>query len=136
MVGGISYVAARDAYRAMVTSLPEEAKADRREVAIDESEVTVDGRRYFLWLARDVDGGQILVFHGSPTGSAEDGSRFLAAVGAMCSNRPMVRLGAGASEPTGLLNLDLYFQRTERAAAPPQPSLLDWFGRIFRGSGQ
>ncbi|HYC11860.1 MAG TPA: hypothetical protein VEC02_04280, partial [Nitrososphaerales archaeon] len=93
IVGGISYIAARDAYLAMVTSLPAEAKKFRREVAIDGSDVSIEGRRYYLWLARDVDSGEILVFHGSPTGSAEDGARFLAAVGSLCSNRPVARLG-------------------------------------------
>jgi len=128
MVGGISYVAARDAYLGMVTSLPQESKQYRREVAIDGSEVSLEGRRYYLWLARDVDNGEIMVFHGSPTGSAEDGARFLAAVGAMCSNRPAVRLGEGPSAPQGLLNLDLYFQ------TQPAPSLIDRIGRIFRGN--
>jgi len=128
MVGGISYIAARDAYLAMVTSLPQESRRFRREVAIDGSEVTLEGRRYYLWLARDVDSGEILVFHGSPTGSAEDGARFLAAVGALCLNKPMVRLGGGPNEPRGLLNLDLYFQH-------PQPlSFMDRIGRIFRGT--
>ncbi|HME18159.1 MAG TPA: hypothetical protein VKF15_00285 [Nitrososphaerales archaeon] len=128
MVGGMSYIAARDAYLAMVTSLPQEVRKFRREVAIDGSEVSMEGRRYYLWLARDVDSGEILVFHGSPTGSAEDGARFLAAVGAMCSNKPFVRLGEGPDEPRGLLNLDLYFQ------PQPPPSLIDRIGRIFRGS--
>jgi putative transposase len=129
MVGGISYVAARDAYLSMVTSLPEETRKYRREVAIDGSEVSMGGRRYYVWLARDVDGGEILAFHGSPTGSAEDGARFLAAVGAVCLNRPVVRLGDGVGASSGLLNLDLYFQQ------PPSRSFIDRIGRIFRGSG-
>lgn len=129
MVGGISYVAARDAYLSMVTSLPEESREYRREVAIDGSEVSVGGRRYYIWLARDVDNGGILAFHGSPTGSAEDGARFLAAVGALCLNRPAVRLGEGPNAPRGLLNLDLYFQ------TPPSMSFIDRIGRILRGVG-
>ncbi|MGD1055069.1 MAG: hypothetical protein ABR867_03195, partial [Nitrososphaerales archaeon] len=76
MVGGISYVAARDAYLSLVTSLPEETRKHRREVAIDGSEAAIEGRSYYVWLARDVDTGGILAFHGSPTGSAEDGARF------------------------------------------------------------
>jgi putative transposase len=128
MVGGMSYIAARDAYLSMVTSLPEETKKYRREVAIDGSEISMEGRRYYLWLARDVDSGEILAFHGSPTGSAEDGARFLSAVGALCANKPAVRIGEGSSAPRGLLNLDLYFQS-------PQPrSLIGIIGRIFRGS--
>ncbi len=128
MVGGISYIAARDAYLSMVTSLPEETKQYRREVAIDESEVTLDGRHYFLWLARDVDSGEILAFHGSPSGSAEDGARFLAAVGALSQNRPLVRFGEGKAAPRSLLNLDLYFRSTHTV------SFMDRIGRIFRGN--
>ncbi len=128
MLGGMSYIAARDAYLAMVMSLPEETRRYRREVAVDGSEVGVEGRRYYLWLARDVDSGEILTFHGSPTGSAEDGARFLSTVGALCANRPLVRLGEGTSAPRGLLNLDLYFQSSESL------SFIDRIGRIFRGS--
>ncbi len=128
MVGGLSYIAARDAYVSMMTSLPEETKRFRREVAIDESVVPLEGKSYRLWLARDVDSGQILAFHGSPTGSAEDGARFLAAVGALCLNKPLVRLGEGVSPPMGLMNLDLYFQMV------PSHSFIDRLGRIFWGS--
>jgi putative transposase len=129
MVGGISYVAARDAYLSLVTSLPEETRKYRREVAIDGSEAAIEGRACYVWLARDVDTGEILAFHGSPTGSAEDGARFLSAVAALCLNKPLVRLGRGPSCPTGLLNLDLYFQ-----PAPP-PSIIGRIGKLFLGSG-
>jgi hypothetical protein len=113
----------------MVTSLPEETRRYRREVAIDGSEVPMGGRRYCVWLARDVDSGEILAFHGSPTGSTEDGARFLAAVGSVCLNKPAVRLGQGAGTSRGLLNLDLYFQSS------PSRSFIDRIGRIFRGNG-
>lgn len=129
MVGGISYVAARDAYLSLVTSLPEGARKHRREVAVDGSEAVIEGRSCYVWLARDVDAGEILAFHGSPTGSAEDGARFLSAVAALCLNKPLVRLGRGPSYPTGLLNLDLYFQ-----PAPP-PSIIGRIGKLFLGSG-
>ena len=128
MVGGISYVAARDAYRSMITSLPEERRAERREVALDGSAVTLDGSHYYVWLARDVDTGGILAFHASPTGSAEDGARFLAAVGSMSSNKPSVRLGDGAESPRGLLNLDLYFQ------PKPARSFMGMLGRFLSGT--
>jgi transposase-like protein len=127
MVGGISHVAARDAYLSLVTSLPPEERKFRREVAIDGSEVELDGRSYYIWLARDVDSGDFLSFQGSPTGSAEDGSRFLAAVAAQCSNKPVVRLGSEPNPPKGLLNLDLYFQSS------PGSSLIDRISRIFLG---
>jgi transposase-like protein len=130
MVGGLSYIAARDAYLAMITSLPEEAKKYRREVAIDGANVLVDEHRFWLWIARDVDTGEIMSFHVSPTASAEDASRFLASIGSQCANRPLVRLGVGPNYPRGLLNLDLYFQTT------PSPSLMGRIGRLILGSSQ
>ena len=129
MVGGLSYIAARDAYLAMLTSLPEESKKFRREVAIDGAEVNFEGRSFYLWLARNVDDGEIMAFHASPGPSAEDGARFLAAVAAQCTNRPLLRSGTGSSYPKGLINLDLYFQQ-----APP-PSIIGRIGKLFLGSG-
>jgi len=115
MLGGLSYIGARDAYVAMLTSLPEERKRDRREVALDGEDVEINGRTFHLWLARDVETGEIMTFHASPGPTAEDGARFLAAVGAQCTNKPVVRLGTGGKAPKEMVNLDLYFQRS----APP-----------------
>jgi len=130
MLGGISYIGVRDSYVSLMTNIPPETKAYRREVAIDGSEVLVEGRRFFLWLARDVDSGDLLSLHASPTASAEDGRRFLASVGAQCSNRPFLRLGHGEDGYRGLLNLDLYFQEQ-----PPPPSFMDRLGRLILGTG-
>jgi hypothetical protein len=127
MVGGISYIAARDAYLSLVTSLPPEQRKFRREVAIDGSDVTLEGRSFHIWLARDVDTGEFLSFQGSPTGSAEDGARFLSSVAAQCSNKPHARLGTGSNRPRGLLNLDLYFQ------ASPSTSFIERISRILLG---
>jgi hypothetical protein len=126
MVGGLSYIAARDAYLAMLTSLPEESRRYRREVAIDGQDVEFDGRRFYLWLARDVDFGEIMAFHGSPGPTAEDGVRFLAAVAAQCANTPLLRKGTGPNYPRGLINLDLYFQLT------PPSSIIGRIGKLFR----
>jgi transposase-like protein len=110
MVGGLSYIAVRDAYVSLVTSLPKERKAHRRLVAIDGTDVGVGTSTYHLWLARDVDSGEIMSFQASPGPSAEDGSRFLANVASQCENAPLLRLGAGPNRPRGLVNLDLYFR--------------------------
>jgi hypothetical protein len=127
LVGGLSFIATRDAYVSMVTSLPASSRRYRREVSIDGSDVVLEGTKCHLWLARDVDSGEILNFGGSPSGSAEDGARFLSKVAELCQNRPVVRLGEGISTPRGLLNLDLYFQQ-------PQPhGLIKTIGRILRG---
>jgi transposase-like protein len=129
MVGGLSYIAARDAYLAMLTSLPEESRRVRREVAIDGAEVNIEGRGFYIWLARDVDAGEIMAFHASPGPSAEDGNKFLAAVAAQCANKPRLRPGTGPNCPKGLINLDLYFQ------PPTSSSIIGRIGRLFLGSG-
>lgn len=129
MLGGLSYIAARDAYLAMLTSLAEESRRFRREVAIDGAEVNFEGHSFYLWLGRDVESGEIMAFHASPGPFAEDGARFLAAVAAQCTNRPLLRLGTGPNSPRGLLNLDLYFQ----PASPP--SIMGRISRLFLRSG-
>ena len=125
MVGGLSYIAARDAYFSLLTSLPHEEKKYRRCVAIDGSDVPINGSFYHVWLARDVDSGQIMSFQASPGASAEDGAKFLADVAAQCVNKPQLRLGTGANHPRGLMNLDLYFQMA------PAESLITRLGRLF-----
>ena len=129
MLGGLSYIAVRDAYLSLLTSLPRESKKFRRAVAIDGADVILDGNHFHVWLARDIDSGEIMVFQASPIASAEDGARFLSSVAAQCTNRPFLRLGYGANYPRGLLNLDLYFQ-----TAPTQ-SIIGRLGRmLLRGS--
>jgi len=108
----MSYIAARDAYLSFLTSLPKEQRRYRRAVAIDGSDVTINDGRYHVWLARDVESGEIMTFQASPDASAVDGARFLAGVATQCSNMPLLRLGEGPNRPRGLMNLDLYFQMT------------------------
>ena len=127
-LGGISYIAARDAYVSLVTSLPREERRYRRSVAIDGADFAVEGRRFHVWLARDYETGEIMSFQATPDASAEDGARFLAGVAAQCANRPLLRLGTGANSPLGLLNLDLYFQTM------PSQSIIGKLGRLFLGA--
>jgi len=128
MIGGISYVAARDAYFSLVTSLPLEQRRFRRCVAVDGADVLTNGKLYHVWLARDVDSGDIMSFQASPDASAEDGAKFLAGVAAQCENRPLLKLGTGPNHPRGLMNFDLYFQ-----TAPAQ-SFITRLGRLILGS--
>jgi len=128
MIGGMSYIAARDAYFSLVTSLPRERRMSRRCVAIDGADVYSNGNAFHVWLARDVDSGEIMSFQASPDASAVDGAKFLAGVAAQCENRPLLRLGAGANHPRGLMNLDLYFQTT------PAESFITRLGRLILGS--
>ena len=129
MLGGMSYIAARDAFFSLTTSLPREEKRNRRLVAIDGSDVTLGGKGFHIWLARDVDSGEIMSFQASPDASTEDGARFLANVAAMCANKPALRLGVGENHPRGLMNLDLYFQ------LQPNQSIITRLGRIILGNG-
>ena len=125
MIGGMSYVAVRDAYISVVTSLPEIRKAHRRAVAIDGADVVLAGKQFHLWLARDVDSGSILTFQASPGVSVEDGARFLSVVASQCENKPLLRLGHGTNQPKGLVNLDLYF------ATEANESLITRLGRLL-----
>lgn len=124
MLGGMSYIAARDAYFSLLTSLPREERRHRREVAIDGSDVVISGATYHVWLARDVDSGGIMTFQASPDASAEDAARFLSVVASQCENRPLLRLGEGTNFPRNLVNLDLYFTFES-------PSLITRIGRLF-----
>jgi putative transposase len=128
MLGGISYVAARDAYFSLLTSLPKDERRYRKSVAIDGSDVNIGGRVYHLWLARDVESGEIMTFQASPDASSDDGARFLAAVAAQCANTPFVRLGEGSNTPRGLANLDLYFQTAG------SQSIIERLGRLLHAS--
>ena len=125
MLGGMSYVAARDAYFSLLTSFPKIGRRFRRSVAVDGSDVWVDGKPYQLWLARDVDSGEIMSFQASPAASAEDGARFLSNVAALSENRPILRLGLGSNSPRGLINLDLYFQE------PASQSFIERIGKLL-----
>ena len=129
MLGGISYVAARDSYFSLLTSLPREERKYRRVVAIDGADVSMNGTLYHLWLARDVDTGEIMSFQASPNASADDGAKFLASLGAQCNNKPLVRLGTGENHPRGLMNLDLYFQPL------PNQSIITRLGRLLLRGG-
>jgi hypothetical protein len=128
MLGGMSYIAARDAYFSLFTSLPVEEKKHRSSVAIDGSDVQLDGVSCHVWLARDVDSGEILAFQASPDASAKDGNRFLASVASQCANKPLLKLGVGANHPRGLINLDLYFQTL------PSPSVFARLGQLILGN--
>ncbi|MDG7007178.1 MAG: hypothetical protein JRN06_02905 [Nitrososphaerota archaeon] len=129
MLGGMSYIAARDAYFSLTTSLPVEEKKQRKSVAIDGSDVTLGGKLFHVWLARDVDTGAIMSFQASPDASAEDGARFLSNVASQCANKPLLRLGTGPNHPRGLMNLDLYFQ------LQPNQSIITKLGRLLLGNG-
>jgi hypothetical protein len=110
LVGGMSFIAARDSYIKLTGLLPIGEKIHRRSVAVDESVARIGGGPAYLWLARDIDSGRTLAFRCSFTGSPEDSAAFANLVLDTCVNRPAVRLGKGPNKPRALKNLDLYFQ--------------------------
>jgi putative transposase len=130
MLGGMSYIAARDSYFSLLTSLPREERKFRRAVAVDGSDVNINGSSYHLWLARDYESGSILTFQASPDASAEDGNRFLASVASQCENKPNLKLGEGPNHPRGLVNFDLYFQPLQSV------SIMTKIGHLILGVNQ
>jgi putative transposase len=128
LLGGMSHIAARDAYFSFLTSLPQESRRERDSVAIDGASIALNGKDFYIWLARDIDSGNIIAFQASPTGSAEDGARFLSSIGSICANKPKLRLGEGSSALRGLYNLDLYFE------TPRPGSLISRLGKLLLGN--
>jgi len=110
MLGGISHVAAHDAHKAVMAALPE-LKKQRRLVDIEENVVNLNTEtKAVIWLARDADSGEILSFRASVTRSPQDQKKFIEAVLAVCTERPLLTVGRGPSFPNSLRQLDLYFQ--------------------------
>jgi hypothetical protein len=110
LLGGISHVAVHDAHKAVTSTLPPLEKK-RRLVSIEENQTYLNSDlQAFLWMARDVDSGEILSFRCSVTGSPEDGKKFIDSVLAVCTERPILRVGRGPGFPNSLKSLDLYFQ--------------------------
>jgi len=110
LVGGISYVAVHDACKSFQITLPKLLPTSRT-VSIEENVVNLNSeRKGILWLARDVDAGDILSMRCSMEGSEEDRKRFIDSVLAVCTGRPLLRIGRGPSFPHNLSNLDYYFQ--------------------------
>jgi len=110
ILGGISHVAVHDAHKSIVGALPPLDRKDRT-VTIEENPAnlnsTVTG---VIWLARDADTGEILSFRCSLGGSPEDGKKFIDSVLAVCTDRPLLRVGRGPNYPKSLRSLDLYFR--------------------------
>ena len=110
MLGGISHVAVHDAHKSMMAALPSLAKK-RRLVTIEENVAYLNSKQQgVVWMARDADSGEILSFRCSVSRSAEDGKKFIDSVLAVCTGRPLLRVGRGPNFPHSLRSLDLYFQ--------------------------
>jgi transposase-like protein len=110
MLGGISHVAVHDAHKSVMAALPTPQKK-RRLVSIEENVAYLNSDlQGVVWLAKDVDSGEILSFRCSANRSPQDGRKFIDSVLAVCTERPLLRVGRGPNFPHSLKSLDLYFQ--------------------------
>jgi transposase-like protein len=110
VLGGISHVAVHDAHKAVMAALPP-LERKRRLVTIEENVAYLNSETQgVIWLARDADSGEILSFRCSVSKSPHDGKKFIDSVLAVCTERPLLRVGRGPSFPHSLRSLDLYFQ--------------------------
>ena len=110
LLGGISHVAVHDAHKSMSAALPPLEKK-RRLVAIEENSTYLNSTlQGVVWMARDLESGEILSFRCSASRSPEDGKKFIDSVLATCIGRPILRVGRGPNFPNSLRSLDLYFQ--------------------------
>lgn len=110
ILGGISHVAVHDAHKSVTAALPSLDKK-RRLVSIEENAVYLNKNLPgVIWLARDVESGEILSFRCSVKRSPEEGKKFIDSVLAVCTDRPLLRVGRGPGFPHSLKSLDLYFQ--------------------------
>jgi len=109
-LGGISHVAVHDAYKSVIAAMAPLAKKDRT-VTIEENAAYLNSETpAVVWMARDVDTGEILSFWCSVTKSPADSKKFIESVLASCNDRPLLRVGRGPNFPHSLKYLDLYFR--------------------------
>jgi transposase-like protein len=125
MMGGMSHVAVHNATKTVMSALPLEKK--RRLVAIEENALHLNGQTEgVVWMARDADSGEILAFRCSVNRSPQDGKKFIDSVLAVCTERPLLRVGRGPNFPHSLRSLDLYFQ-IDTSGTPMRQRISDFF---------
>ncbi len=110
IVGGISYVAARDARIYFERGLPAPAKKYRGRISLEESVIELNGTKVCFWLAKDLETGEILAVRASKSASEEESEKFQNRVLEFCNNRPLAVIDRGWNYPKSLRNLDLKFQ--------------------------
>ena len=125
MMGGMSHVAVHNATKSVMSALPLEKK--RRLVAIEENVLHLNSQTQgVVWMARDADSGEILAFRCSMDRAPQDGKKFIDSVLAVCTERPLLRVGRGPNFPHSLRALDLYFQ-IDTSATPIRQRISDFF---------
>ena len=126
ILGGMSHVAVHNATKTVMSALPPLEKK-RRFVAIEENVVHPNSRTQgVLWMARDFDSGEILAFRCSVDRSPQDGKKFIDSILAVCTERPLLRVGRGPNFPHSLRSLDLYFQ-IDTSGTPIRQRISDFF---------
>ena len=68
---------------------------DRQEIAVDETEIEVDGEDLYVWAAVDCDTLEVLYVDFSPNRSSLNALLFLKEVLTACRGRPLVRADRG-----------------------------------------
>jgi len=127
LLGGISHVAVHDAYKATSAALPPLARKSRT-VTIEENAASLNSEtRGVIWLARDLDSGEILSIRCSVNRSPQDGKKFIDSVLAVCTGRPLLRVGRGPNYPNSLRSLDYYFQIDTTATATIRQRISNFF---------
>ncbi len=130
ILGNISHVAVHDAHKSVMAALPP-LKKKRRLVTIEENLVNLNTESQgVIWLARDADTGEIISFRCSVTKSPADGKKFIESVLAVCTERPLLRVGRGPNFPNSLRSLDLYFQIVTTG------TIRQRIGNFFRGGSE
>ncbi|MFB6191832.1 MAG: DDE-type integrase/transposase/recombinase [Haloarculaceae archaeon] len=101
---------------------------DRDEVAVDETNVEVDGEEVYVWAAVDCETLEVLHVDVSPGRSSLDALLFLKEVLKHCRGRPLVRADRGPwyDWPLDLLDCD-----SERETWGNRSLIEAWFG-IFK----
>jgi len=110
IIGGISHVVVKGSHKRIMAALPRLEKKSRM-VTIEENVADLNSNlQGVLWLARDADSGEVISIRCSLNRSPEDGKKFIESVLAVCTGRPVLRVGRGPSFPSSLRSLDLYFR--------------------------
>ena len=125
LLGGISYVAVRDAQHAFGRALRLPEKKYRGRIALEESIVQLSAVRLHFWLARDLENGELLAVQASRTATVEESEGFLNRVLQCCNNRPMAVLDR-KNYPKSIRNIDVKFQIST------SPGIRERFGRLLK----
>nr|BAJ46812.1 transposase [Candidatus Caldarchaeum subterraneum] len=91
------------------SSLFNPSKRFRRIIAVDETVITINGYRSYIWSAIDVDSVEILAIYASRGRSILNALSFLKTVLKTCENKPLIVVDRGRWYPWALKRLGLEY---------------------------